>query len=220
MSSGSLPSARKAPTLSRKQLIWFVIIVVALAALSRGIKVVDINAAAAANPKTFSAADFGKSQFPKVQAAIVKRAVSAEILAAALAANLAAASQKYGVLVAGGIGPEMPVNFTGVVGTGADGVYTVKVAKVSSDLLIRVQTGPAINGTDLRDATGTITFGQFTNQIAYQNAGSALNDQLKQQVLSKIGTSSLIGKTISVVGTFQLINPKGWLITPVTLSVK
>jgi predicted lipoprotein len=94
------------------------------------------------------------------------------------------------------------------------------VAGVPADLLIRVQTGPAINGTDLRDATGTITFGQFTNQIAYQNAASALNDQLKQKVLSKIGTSKLTGKTISVVGAFQLINPKGWLVTPATLSVQ
>ena len=220
MSSVSAPSARKAPALSRKQLIWVAIIVVALAALSRGVKVVDINAAAAANPKAFSAADFGKSEFPKVQAAIEKRAVPAETLAVALAANSAEASQKYGVPVPGGIGPEMPVSFTGVVGTGADGVYTVKVAGVPSDLLIRVQTGPAINGTDLRDATGTITFGQFTNQIAYQNAGSALNDQLKQQVLSKVGTGSLAGKTISVVGAFQLINPKGWLITPVKLSIQ
>ncbi len=30
-----------------------------------------------------------------------------------------------------------------------------------TDLLVRVQTGPAINGTELRDATGEITFGQL-----------------------------------------------------------
>ena len=219
MSSASVPLVRKAPVLSRKRLIWLAIIVVVLAALSRGVKVVAINSAAAANPSAFSAAEFGKSQFPKVQAAIKKRAVPAKTLAAALAANSAEALQKYGVPVPGGVGPEIPVRFTGVVGTGTDGIYTVKVAGVPSDLLIRVQTGPAINGTDLRDATGTITFGQFTNQIAYQNAASALNDQLKQQVLSKIGTSSLTGKTTSVVGAFQLINPKGWLVTPATLSV-
>jgi predicted lipoprotein len=220
MSSASVPSVRKGPALSRKRLIWFAIIVVAIAALSRGVKVVDINSAAAANPRAFSAAEFGKSQFPKVQAAIQKRAVPAATLAAALAANSPAAIKKYGVPFPGGVGPEMPVKFTGVVVTGSDGIYTVKVAGVPSDLLIRVQTGPAINGTDLRDAPGTITFGQFTNQIAYQNAASALNNELKQQVLSKIGTSSLTGKTISVNGAFQLINPKGWLVTPATLSVQ
>jgi predicted lipoprotein len=220
MSSASVPSVRKTPVLSRKRLIWLGIIVIVVAALGRGVKVVGINSAAAANPSAFSAAAYGKSEFPKVQAAIQKRAVPAKTLAAALAASSAEASQKYGVPVSGGIGPELSVRFTGVVGTGTDGVYTVKVAGVPSDLLIRVQTGPAINGTDLRDATGTISFGQFSNQIAYQNAGSALNDKLKQQVLSKIGTASLTGKTISVVGAFQLINPKGWLVTPATLSVQ
>ena len=49
---------------------------------------------------------------------------------------------------------------------------------------VRVQTGPAINGTDVRDATGTVEFGQFKNQIEYQDAGSALNDQVKAQVLA------------------------------------
>jgi predicted lipoprotein len=220
MSSASVPSVRKAPALRRKYIIWLAIIVVALAALSRGVKVVGINSVAAANPKAFSAAEFGKSQFPKVQAAIEKQAVPAKTLAAALAANSADAIKKYGVPFPGGVGPEISVTFTGVVGTGTDGIYPVKVAGVPSDVLIRVQTGPAINGTDLRDATGKITFGQFTNQIAYQNAASALNDQLKQQVLSKIGTSSLTGKTISVAGAFQLINPKGWLVTPSTLSVQ
>ncbi|MGT2466735.1 DUF2291 family protein [Mesorhizobium atlanticum] len=29
------------------------------------------------------------------------------------------------------------------------------------------RSGPAINGTDLRDATGDIVFGKFKNQIEY-----------------------------------------------------
>lgn len=87
-------------------------------------------------------------------------------------------------------------------------------------MLIRVQTGPAINGTDLRDATGAIAFGQFVNQIDYQNAGSALNKEMKKQVLSKIDASKLAGKTISVVGAFKLINPNNWLVTPVKLDAQ
>ncbi len=84
---------------------------------------------------------------------------------------------------------------------------------------VRVQTGPAIMGTDLRDATGTIAFGQFTNQIEYQNAGSALNKQMKNDVLSKVDTTNLTGKTVSVVGVFQLTDPTtGW--SPPSLEVK
>ena len=75
-------------------------------------------------------------------------------------------------------------------------------------------------GTDLRDGTGTISFGQFTNQIEYQNAGSALNKEMKKQVLSKVDTANLTGKTISVVGVFQLTDPSNWLVTPVKMNVK
>ena len=85
---------------------------------------------------------------------------------------------------------------------------------------ITVQTGPAITGTDLRDATGQIKFGQFTNQIDYQNAGSALNREMKKEVISKIDASKLTGKKISVVGVFQLTDPANWLVTPVKLDVQ
>ncbi len=189
-----------------------------LAAMAIDTKVVKIGSAADVQPNAFSASEFGESEFPKVQSAIENRAVDAVTLAAAIAQDKAAAGKEYGVEA--GIAPEISVKFTGLVGKGESGVYAVNVDGVPSSLLIRVQTGPAINGTDLRDATGTIAFGQFTNQIEYQNAGSALNKEMKKQVLSKVDTSNLTGKTISVVGAFKLINPNSWLVTPVKLGVQ
>ncbi|RVA35667.1 DUF2291 family protein, partial [Mesorhizobium sp. M7D.F.Ca.US.004.03.1.1] len=118
------------------------------------------------------------------------------------------------------VGPVISVKFSGVVGEGKSGIYKVAVDGVPDTLMIRVQTGPAINGTELRDATGKITFGQFTNQIEYQDAGSALNNEMKKEVLAKLDTNALTGKTISVVGAFKLVNPKSWLVTPVSLEVK
>ena len=220
MTGHSMPVLRRRITFSRKRVILTVIVVAVLAAMTSGVKVVNANSAAAAGPQAFDPASYGKTEFPKVQVAIVKRAVPAATLAAAIKADPTSAGTKYGIAVAGGIGPEMSVSFTGVVGAGTNGVYQVKVAGVPANLVIRVQTGPAINGTDLRDATGTITFGQFVNQIDYQNAASALNNQLKQQVLAKMPSGGLTGKTVSVVGAFQLINPQGWLVTPATLTVR
>ncbi len=188
-----------------------------VAAMAVDTRVVRIGSPTAAQPGVFSAASFGISEFPKVQAAIEGRAVDAATLAAAIAQDPAAAASRYGVTASGG--PELAVRFTGIAGKEDAGVYDVAVAGVPDVLLIRVQTGPAINGTDLRDATGTISFGQFTNQIAYQNAGSALNKEMKRQVLSKVDTGSLAGKTISVIGAFQLVAPESWLVTPVSLGV-
>jgi predicted lipoprotein len=213
---GTAPNGRSKPSL--RLTIASVAALILLASMAADTKVVKIGSPADVQPNAFSPAEFGKSEFPKVQSAVESRAVSAVTLAAAIAKNKAAAEKEYGVPA--GIGSVISVKFTGVAGAAESGVYSVKVNDVPSTLLVRLQTGPAINGTDLRDATGTITFGQFVNQIEYQNAGSALNREMKQQVLSKIDTAALTGKTISVAGVFKLINPNSWLVTPVKLDVQ
>lgn len=194
-------------------------IFVLLAAMVLNTKVVKINSSEDSQPNVFDPAAYGVKEFPGVQAGVEARAVSADTLWAAIAKDQNAAEQKYGV-PGDGIGPEISVKFTGVAGQERSGIYFVAVNGIPKTVIVRVQAGPAIIGTDLRDATGVITFEQFTNQIDYQNAGSALNEQMKAQVLAKVDTSALTGKTISVVGVFQLINPNSWLVTPVKLDVK
>lgn len=166
----------------------------------------------------FSAERYGAEQFPIVQENVERRAVEAGELAEAIAEDKAAAGERYGV--SAGIGPVIPITFTGVVGDGKAGIYSVNVEGIPADLTIRVQTGPAINGTDLRDATGDIEFGEFTNQIEYQNAGAAINDEMKVQVLADIDTDALSGERVSVTGVFKLINPNNWLVTPVSVDVQ
>ncbi len=191
---------------------------VLLAAMALDTKVVRLGGAGDAQPGVFSPAAYGAATFPKIQSAIAERAVAAPVLAEALAKDPEAAAKRYGVPANGS--PEFPVSFTGVVGSDDSGNYDVKVDGMPEGVTVKVQTGPAIMGTDLRDGTGTISFGQFTNQIEYQNAGSAINKEMKREVLSKIDTANLAGKTVSVVGVFQMTDPKAWLVTPVRMEVK
>jgi predicted lipoprotein len=107
--------------------------------------------------------------------------------------------------------------FTGKVHDCESGICEVDVKGMPKDVSVRMQVGPAINGTDLRDATGTLGFGQFTNQIEYQDAGAALNEEMKKQVLDPAG--DLDGKSVTVTGAFTAINPQGWLVTPSDLEV-
>ncbi|AAL53673.1 hypothetical protein BMEII0431 [Brucella melitensis bv. 1 str. 16M] len=120
----------------------------------------------------------------------------------------------------GSVNPVIPVKFTGTVEERKANYNVVKVDGMPEGMVIRVQTGPAVNGTELRDATGEIQFGQFKNQIEYQNAGAALNNEMKKQVLQGVDVENLNGKTVSVVGVFKVVNPKNWLVTPVELEVK
>ncbi|MEO8907345.1 MAG: DUF2291 domain-containing protein [Microbacteriaceae bacterium] len=209
---------RLASPRAKRRIVLAVVIVVVLILMGVGTKVVSNSSAALSSDGGFAPAAYGKKQFPKVQAEIAKRAVPAATLAAEIAADPAGAGAKYGVKAT--TGPVMSVSFTGVAGEPQDGIYPVAVEGLPQSLIVRVQTGPAINGTDLRDATGTIKFGQFTNQIDYQNAGAALNDQMKKSVLAAVDTANLKGKTITVVGAFELINPNGWLVTPSELRAK
>jgi predicted lipoprotein len=211
------PSAsRTSPTLRR--LIGGGVVVVLLVAMALNVKVVKIGSGASATPGAFDPATYGQSQFPKIQSAIEARAVDAATLAAAIAKDPAAAAKQYGIPA--DIGTEYSVKFTAVVGKGTFGVYYMKIAGVPDNLIVRVQMGPAINGTAVRDATGQINFGQFTNQIDYQNAGSSLNNEIKKQVLAKIDTKDLTGKTVSITGAFQAVVPNSWLITPVKVAVQ
>lgn len=207
---------RRALSAGAKRGIWIGVIVVVILGLVLGTRVVPADDPLAQGTEKFDPATYGAENFPTVQSAVVDRAVDADELAEAIAADPAAAAEEHAVQSSGG--PVYSTTFTGVVGEGQSGIYEVAVEGLPDDLLIRVQTGPAINGTELRDATGEIEFGQFVNQIDFQNAASALNEELKTQVLADIDTASLTGKTIEVTGAFTLINPSSWLVTPVELS--
>jgi len=190
-----------------------------IVAMALDTKVVAIGSPEAMQPDAFSPEAFGAAEFPKIKAGIEARAVDAQTLAAALAADKATATKQYGMPNGTG-GQVFSVKFSGIAGDAKSGVYDVSVSGIPPEIGIRVQTGPAINGTDLRDATGTIKFGNFVNQIEYQNAGSALNKEMKKEILEKVDTANLKGKTITVIGAFKLINPKKWLVTPVQLDVQ
>lgn len=181
-------------------------------------KVVRIGSPQDVRAGVFSAEAYGHKAFPAIQTAIEGRAVEAKALAAALSKDKAAAAEEFGK--PGSVGPIFPVKFSGVAGELKSGVLTVAVDGLPDGLRIRVQTGPAINGTDVRDATGTVSFGSFTNQIEYQDAGSALNNEIKTSVLAALDREHLSGKKVEVVGVFQLINANSWLVTPVRMTAK
>ncbi len=166
----------------------------------------------------FSPKAFGEAQFPGIQDYVLKQAQDATAMAPEILEDKKKAGLQYGIKA--GVGYSIPVRFSGLVGESKAGNYTIEVAGMPEAIRLRLQTGPAINGSDLRDVTGNIEFGQFKNQIEYQNAGAAINSALKTSVLADIDTKNLSGKQISVHGVFKLINPKNWLVTPVAIEVQ
>lgn len=192
--------------------------VVLFGAIAVDTTVITIGSDEDARQQAFSPDAYGANEFPRIRDSVIDRAVAASALAEALAQNKKAAIAQYATH--SGTFPVFPVQFTGTVGAGSSGIFEVSVAGLGEGTIIRVQSGPAINGTELRDIPGDIEFGAFTNQIEYQNVGAGINRAMSAAVLNDLDRDNLSGKTVSVTGVFTLINPKNWLVTPVELDVQ
>lgn len=207
-----------------KRIIAVAAVVVLIGLMLLGTKFVPKGSTLGAGPAAFDPAAYGAKQFPIQQQFVTGKVADAVTLAAAVKKDQTAAGTKYGVSSNAGATIEVPVKFTGTVGTvPASGYTPVKVSGLPSGYNVAVQLGPAITGTDLRDASGKIELGNFENQIQYQNAGDAINNQLKMVLTKAIGgsdPSAMKGKTITVTGVFQLVNPEQWNVTPATIEVQ
>ncbi|MBX5214031.1 DUF2291 domain-containing protein [Rhizobium sp. NLR10a] len=84
----------------------------------------------------------------------------------------------------------------------------------------KVQIGPALRGTALRDTLDFVNFNEFKNQIEWAQFGKAFNEKANTAVLSAVPRDGLTGKTVTVIGAFPL--PKSGelpLVTPSELTV-
>ena len=169
----------------------------------------------AADPAASADAAWTEKVLPAVEA----KAVDAPELLAAIEDDPAAAAEKYGVVAAAGGTPTFAIKGSGKV-TEVDteqptGPITVDVGDGKT---VQIVTGPVILGTALRDISG-IAFGDYTNQIDYQNAATALNTKSKTDVIATVDPSTLTGKTLDFQGAFALLSPTQISIVPTELTV-
>ena len=214
--TGTLSASASRAT--RRKAITAIAMVVLVGAIAIDTKVVTIGGEEDLRQQAFDPDRFGQQEFPRIQEYVAGKAPEAEALARELAADKSAAIAAHGTMA--GAFPVMPVTFTGTVGAGKSGIFSVAVKGLPEGTGVRVQTGPAINGTELRDITGDIAFGAFKNQIEYQNAGAGINRAMTAAVLDGLDREALTGRTITVTGAFTMINPRNWLVTPVALEVQ
>ena len=160
----------------------------------------------------------------KVIPAILAKAVEAAVLLPEIRANPEAAGQKYGRREATnpfnymikGLGKVIQVNTESRAGT-----MTVEIGNGSSHENINLQIGPVIIGTALRDATGLVSFNQFTNQIDYAGVSKEMNLRAIKDALAGRDPASFAGKTIQFFGAFTF-DPKSTSpirVTPVKLEI-
>lgn len=112
-----------------------------------------------------------------------------------------------------------PVTVTGTAGEAKGSILPLTVEGVSPEITVQIQIGPALNGTAIRDATGTISFNDFANQLEFQEVATELNNQVRETVLTEVTPSSLSGKTITATGAFTRTNPALVSIVPTSFEI-
>jgi predicted lipoprotein len=161
----------------------------------------------------------------RVVPTILEKAQDFAVVLPEIRANPEVAGQKYGRREA-----TNPYNYM-VKGTGKvvdvntqsrAGTLTLDLSANGLTEPVRLQIGPVVLGTALRDATGLVTFSQFTNQVDYADSSKEMNARALKLALNGLNPSSLLGKTISFYGAFTF-DPKSKspiAITPIKIEAE
>lgn len=143
---------------------------------------------------------------------------------AAVKANADAAGAKFGYREKGGSAPwTLLATIDGKI-TAANTESRAATLDVDTDADgkpdARIQIGPVIRGTAIRDSLDFVNFNDFTNQIDFAQFGKAFNTHVNKTVLEKLPREALAGKSVSVLGAYPLATGSDLpLVTPITIGI-
>lgn len=174
---------------------------------------------AAKQPVRFSAKTYAAKTFPRLAVEIGQKATDITVLAPAADRNLAAAGGRYGNDLGAGQFA-FPVKASGKV-TQADADFLVlSVPGLPAKDTVRIPLAMAINGIPVRDATGSVKFGDFTDQSDYQSVANEFGLIIATSILAPLHPASLKGKSITVVGAWGSGGPpNSYILQPVSIKV-
>lgn len=193
-----------------------VAVVIAAALSMRVVSAED--AEAASSGEQFDPVAYADERF---DSEIVPQVEDEAIDLATLLTDLAGGADEadFGNAPGAGSAYSFPVEFTAVAGQPNGAILPVTVAGAPADVQVQVQIGPALNGTALRDVTGTVSFNEFTNQLEFQEVATEFNNRVRDGALAGLDPTTLAGRTVSVVGAYTRVNPALVSVVPVSFEV-
>ena len=204
----------------RPWMIAAVVGLLVLVAAALSTKVVTIqDAEAAESVGRFDPVEYADARF---DSEIVPQIEEDAVDLATLQGDLSAGADEgdFGNTPGAGSSYSFPVEFTGTAGAPNGSILPVVVEGVPGEVTVQVQIGPALNGTALRDVTGTVSFNEFTNQLEFQEVATEFNNRVRSDVLAGVDPTQLEGRTVHVVGAFTRVNPALVSVVPIVFEVE
>jgi predicted lipoprotein len=85
---------------------------------------------------------------------------------------------------------------------------------------VRIQIGPVIKGTAIRDSLDFVNFNEFKNQIQWAEFGKAFNVHVNRLTLEKLPREGLEGRKVEALGAYPLPSSgQPALFTPATITI-
>lgn len=213
----SVPSALAKPRTRR--LVLVAALVLLLVAMVLNTKFLTPGEASALNPAAFNAKTYVATNFDKIKDTLATKGTDIAQVAAAVDKDLAAAGAQFGVDVGSGKFA-FPVKAAGTVAAVDANFMEITVPGVPEGDTIRIPLGAAVSGTPIRDATGDMTFSDFSGQTDFQSVANELKVKVRADVLGKLDTASLKGKQVTVIGAYSSGGPaNSFIIQPVSIEV-
>jgi len=166
----------------------------------------------------FSAEEYATFAFPELVEVYEETAVDVARVGAALRDDPEAGAEEFGVdLGSGRYG--FALSAVGEVSEVTDDFITIAIAD-DPDLDVRVPLTTAVNGTPIRDASGTVAFGDFRDQTQYQDVANEFRQLMLDEVIAPLDLAGAEGQEISVVGAWlQGGPPDTFVIQPVRIDI-
>lgn len=169
----------------------------------------------------FDAATYVATLWVEDVPAALEQAVELRDILAAVATDPEAATARWGRregsgpshVIVKGSGRVLDVDVSSRVG-----FASVEVEVPGGTEQVRLQVGPVLQGTSIRDALPSVSFDQFVNQIQYADVANALNARVEREQLASLQREALAGRRVRFVGMTTLGGGPPLTVTPVRLE--
>lgn len=84
---------------------------------------------------------------------------------------------------------------------------------------LKLQIGPIVKGTAIRDTIESIKLSDFANQVLFASISKAFNERTLKDVIGKLDMTTIKDQEITFLGAFTYISADEVLVTPVRVEV-